>query len=390
VSSRLDTKIGVKQMIAPLNSFASIPKSYQISNRKFGKVDGAVIRGVTPAGFVVNYNDGKTNVLQPFTYINTNDPTLASFYLDISPLALMPRDSIEYLQVLGYAKFRYKKLKVHYATRVPTSTVGSILMGFDPDGIRPVTLPNVYSYIYSLSSVTNFPVWTSGQIMDITPFIDSDSWFYVDASDSSSDALERQNFPGQIYGIWDSGYQGGTAYVGYLYFEYELELFGPKGARAVVPPSIEVSLGDGQVSRIIIGADIQDVDTLLTVTQRNYVSEYLGLRAYINSHVDAKGQIDISYLINVDSWLTRNSVTHAYVLGPPPPSHALYSFADLRLKLDVREPPVDDRKGGKEGKTDYEDRIRPPVTSPSFSIPIILGPAVVADVASGRKSPKVR
>jgi hypothetical protein len=223
-SHQFDYRVSSQAFPVAINSFPV--RSVTISHRKVGGEDVAVLRGTTPIAFL-----RKTAASAGlFLSINATD-TVVSKTIYMNPFAgsealgLFPSASLEWNTALGYNRYRFTKVDLTTVSRVSTSTAGSSIIAYYPDGvINDADVVN--GLLYACPVAVSSPIWSS-TTASVTPYLPRD-WYYLDNDTDGGDAGDRQTLQGAIIGEWDSTPTDGV-YYGYLWMSYELELKDPSG-----------------------------------------------------------------------------------------------------------------------------------------------------------------
>lgn len=153
----------------------------------------------------------------------------------ICPLSTVFQNTKIYYESLRYEKFRFRKLIFHWCPDAPTSTSGSIVMGYDPDpadtNISMVATTSINQYQIGFATVQTLlgfqdsvkgNVWESFSLNCKTIKNDPQDFYYT--SQQGGDA--RLFSQGQVY-VALGGQTGTNILLGSLGVEYEIDFFDP-------------------------------------------------------------------------------------------------------------------------------------------------------------------
>lgn len=232
---RATTNVAVKTRAS--KPITSVPAGFSVSLvRRFSeepirlaKTTGKRLRGCLPVAYIWSTGEGPADE-QPLWQFNYPDP---SRLIDLNPLVLFPLNTPEYNNSLNFNRFKFKKLKLIYSGLVPVDTVGSVLLGYYPDGA--VSSDDVDD-TFQLSSpgTMSSQVWNPSTFTDVSAFLDTSDWYFTHFDPAAAAAVSwRQTFQGGITGsyFWNPLIEGT---MGLLYVDYEIELVDPRNSNDLI------------------------------------------------------------------------------------------------------------------------------------------------------------
>lgn len=126
------------------------------------------------------------------------------------------------LQARTYDRYLFRKVRLTYVSRIPTSQAGSMALGYVADPVIPaLTFAVVTSMNPCLQSSFHPPLVHFDIVNDMT----SQKTFFT-TSDNTSDASRRLTYQGIIVGTPDVTSIGAVT-MGYLYVDYMIDLYQP-------------------------------------------------------------------------------------------------------------------------------------------------------------------
>lgn len=126
------------------------------------------------------------------------------------------------LQARAYDRYCFRKVKVTYIPRVPTTQAGSFALGFVTDSKFPA--PS-FATVASMSPALQATFYGSPVSMTIVDDLTTSKYFYT-LLDSTSDASLRQTVQGTIIGFPDVISIGATP-MGTIWIDYLIDLYQP-------------------------------------------------------------------------------------------------------------------------------------------------------------------
>jgi hypothetical protein len=127
------------------------------------------------------------------------------------------------LQARTYDRYCFRKLRFTYVPRVPTSQVGSFVMGYVGDAIAGPTL--TFLSVSSMSPSIQTTFYGSPIHFDAIDDMETTKYFYT-LYDSASTASIRQTAQGMLLGYPDAPSIGATT-MGGLWVDYLIDLYQP-------------------------------------------------------------------------------------------------------------------------------------------------------------------
>jgi hypothetical protein len=193
--------------------------------------------GCLPICYIYSSGAGPT-ADKPFYGLDAKAPTVL---LDLNPLNVFPYNTPEYNNCLNYTRFKFTKARLIYSESVNTAVVGSVLIGYYPDGALSTADVND-SLILRQPGTMQSQIWNPVAFTDVSKFLDQSSWFYM-ALGVADVPSYRQTFQGGIMGTWFYQPTLVDSYVGFLYLDYEVQIIDPK---SIIAPLALVGPTDQQ------------------------------------------------------------------------------------------------------------------------------------------------
>jgi len=126
------------------------------------------------------------------------------------------------LQARAYDRYCFRKVRITYVPRVPTSQAGSFALGYVSDSKFPTP---TFATVASMSPAMQTSFYGDPRSFNIVDDLMTQKYFFCQI-DGSSDASYRQTVQGTIVGIPDVTSIGATL-MGTIWIDYLIDLYQP-------------------------------------------------------------------------------------------------------------------------------------------------------------------
>lgn len=128
----------------------------------------------------------------------------------------------------SFARYRFRKLNFEYVTHAPTTTSGSVVLAYMPDGDAGSYTTATVAALRELNQSVEFPAWVTAPVIlgacndARTDDADADM-YYCDAGSTTIDSNNRIAYQGYFFG--STTVVGASGDLGMLYAEGVLDLY---------------------------------------------------------------------------------------------------------------------------------------------------------------------